>query len=78
MVFFSPALFHGAGEKVTDVDRLANLIQISSTFGRTTETLDNHTMIEAVYPALMSCVEQGTATEEIIKNTIAAGADGFI
>ena len=77
MVFFSPALFHGAGENVTDTDRLANLIQISSAFGRTMETLDNHTMIEAVYPALMSRVEQGTATDEIIKNTIAAVADGY-
>ncbi|MCB9452858.1 MAG: phytanoyl-CoA dioxygenase family protein [Anaerolineaceae bacterium] len=77
MVFFSPALFHGAGENVTQVDRLANLIQISSALGRTMETLNNHTMIAAVYPALLARVKQGAADDTVIENTIAAVADGY-
>ncbi|MEM9951775.1 MAG: phytanoyl-CoA dioxygenase family protein [Chloroflexota bacterium] len=77
MVFFSPALFHGAGENTTEVDRLGNLIQISSAFGRTMETLNNHTMIEAVYPHLLARVQAGTVSETIIENTIAAVADGY-
>lgn len=77
MVFFSPALFHGAGENTTDTDRLANLVQISSAFGRTMETLNNHTMIEAVYPALLARVENGTMSNHLVENTIAAVADGY-
>ena len=33
--FFNPALFHGAGSNVSaDVQRMANLLQVSSAFGR--------------------------------------------
>ena len=39
--FFNPALFHGAGSNVsTDVQRMANLLQVSSAFGRAMETVD--------------------------------------
>jgi ectoine hydroxylase-related dioxygenase (phytanoyl-CoA dioxygenase family) len=40
-VFFSPALYHGAGSNVSaDIRRIANLLQISSPFGRAMEALD--------------------------------------
>ena len=40
-VFFNPALFHGAGtNRTTDVRRMANLLQVSSAFGRAMETVD--------------------------------------
>jgi ectoine hydroxylase-related dioxygenase (phytanoyl-CoA dioxygenase family) len=77
MVFFSPALFHGAGENITDKDRLGNLVQISSAFGHTMETLNNTTMIEAVYPALLQRIENDDITQREIDNTIAAVADGY-
>ena len=48
MVFFSPAIFHGGGRNSTDTDRIANLLQVSSAFGRTMETINNHVMIETV------------------------------
>jgi ectoine hydroxylase-related dioxygenase (phytanoyl-CoA dioxygenase family) len=36
-VFFNPALFHAAGtNRTTDVRRMANLLQVSSAFGRAT------------------------------------------
>ena len=39
-VFFSPALFHAAGaNRTTGTYRMANLLQISSAFGRAMETV---------------------------------------
>ena len=77
MVFFSPALFHGAGTNISDFDRIANLVQISSAFGRTMETIDNIAMIAAVYPALLARIEAKTITEREIHDTIAAVGDGY-
>lgn len=77
MVFFSPALFHGAGTNVGDFDRMANLVQISSAFGRTMETIDNIVMIEAVYSALLARIEAGAITEREVQDTIAAIGDGY-
>lgn len=77
MVFFSPALFHGAGENTTEHDRLANLVQISSAFGRTMETLNNHVMVEAVYPALQARRQGGNLSADEAAFTIAAVADGY-
>ncbi|MFL5994499.1 MAG: phytanoyl-CoA dioxygenase family protein, partial [Streptomyces sp.] len=40
-VFFNPALFHAAGtNRTTGVRRMANLLQVSSAFGRAMETVD--------------------------------------
>ena len=77
MVFFSPALFHGAGTNTLNTDRLANLVQISSAFGRTMETINNAAMIEAAYPALLARVEAGTITQREVRDTIAAIGDGY-
>ena len=44
-VFFNPALFHGAGtNRSSEVRRMANLLQISSAFGRAMETVDRIAM----------------------------------
>ena len=77
MVFFSPALFHGAGNNQGTTDRIANLVQISSAFGRTMETINNIAMIEAAYPALLARMEAGTMTEREVRDTIAAIGDGY-
>lgn len=77
MIFFSPALFHGAGENTTGDDRVANLLQISSAFGRTMETLDNFAMIEAVYPALITRLEKNTVAADAVEHVIATVADGY-
>lgn len=46
-VFFSPALFHAAGEnKTSNVERSANLIQVSSAFGKTMESVDSLPLVE--------------------------------
>lgn len=52
-VFFNPALLHAAGENTTtDVDRIANLLQISSALGRPMEHVDNVKMIRACWDPL--------------------------
>ena len=77
MAFFSPALFHAGGSNGTDSDRVANLVQVSSAFGRTMETINNRAMIEAVYPALLRRKVDGSASERLIQDVIATVADGY-
>ena len=49
---FNPALFHAAGHNRTaDKRRLANLLQVSSAFGRAMETVDRRRMSVAIFPA---------------------------
>jgi ectoine hydroxylase-related dioxygenase (phytanoyl-CoA dioxygenase family) len=45
-LFFNPALYHGAGSNVSaDIRRIANLLQITSPFGRAMEALDRTAMV---------------------------------
>jgi ectoine hydroxylase-related dioxygenase (phytanoyl-CoA dioxygenase family) len=70
--FFNPALFHGAGtNRSTDVRRMANLLQVSSAFGRAMETVDRTAMCLALYDTL-----RGRA-EVAVRNVIAASAEGY-
>ena len=76
-VFFSPALFHAAGHNRTaDVARMANLLQISSAFGRATEAVDRARMVHAVYPALRSRLAQGL-DRAAAANVVAACTEGY-
>ncbi|MEO0496494.1 MAG: phytanoyl-CoA dioxygenase family protein [Pseudomonadota bacterium] len=53
-VFFNPALMHGSGHnKSADILRLANLIQISSAFGRPIEMVDRAQVCRAIYPHIV-------------------------
>ena len=55
-IFFNPALFHGAGTNVTaDIQRMANLLQVSSAFGRAMETVDRAAMCRRASPGLLAC-----------------------
>ena len=52
-VFFNPALFHAAGaNRTAHVRRMANLLQVSSAFGRAMEGVDRARIVRAIYPAL--------------------------
>lgn len=77
IVFFSPALFHGAGTNQGESDRIANLIQISSPFGRTMETVNNEKMIAAAFPVLLERIGAGTMSSRQVKDSIAAIGDGY-
>jgi ectoine hydroxylase-related dioxygenase (phytanoyl-CoA dioxygenase family) len=75
--FFNPALFHAAGtNRTTDVRRSANLLQVSSAFGRAMETVDREAVVNAVYPVLLRNAEEG-APQEWLDNVIAASAEGY-
>lgn len=66
--FFNPAVIHGAGtNRTTDVRRTANLLQISSAFGRAMESVDRARVCRAVYPHLRPGHEPA----------IAAAAEGY-
>jgi ectoine hydroxylase-related dioxygenase (phytanoyl-CoA dioxygenase family) len=76
-VFFNPALFHAAGTNhTTDVRRMANLLQVSSAFGRAMETVDRVRVVEAVYPALLAARTGGLPSRSVA-NVVAASAEGY-
>lgn len=73
-VFFNPALFHAAGDNVsTDVNRMANLMQIGSPMGRTLERIDRSAMTRALYPALRDLGLDGPDRAAVI----GAAAEGY-
>ena len=75
--FFNPALFHGAGtNRSTDVRRMANLMQVSSAFGRAMESVDRIAMSLALYPVLARRKAAG-ADERELRNVVAASAEGY-
>jgi ectoine hydroxylase-related dioxygenase (phytanoyl-CoA dioxygenase family) len=75
--FFNPALFHGAGSnRSADVRRMANLLQVSSAFGRAMESVDRAAMLRAVFPTLCQLRRAGTG-EAGLRNAIAATAEGY-
>ncbi len=72
--FFNPALFHAAGHnRSSDVRRMANLLQVSSAFGRAMESVDRARMSMAIFPALKASGAPDTA----VRNAIAACAEGY-
>ena len=76
-VFFNPALFHGAGtNRSADVRRMANLLQVSSAFGRAMETVDRARLCTAVYPALRARRAAGASAQDLA-NVVAASAEGY-
>ncbi len=77
LVFFNPALFHAAGFNTsTDIQRVANLLQVSSAFGRAMEAVDRDRLVRAIYPALLSRKASGMP-EERLDNVVAASAEGY-
>ncbi|MEW1777875.1 phytanoyl-CoA dioxygenase family protein [Streptomyces sp. NPDC086777] len=75
--FFNPALFHAAGHnRSTGIRRMANLLQISSAFGRAMETVDRAAMARALFPVLLRRKAEGAA-EEWLRRVVAATAEGY-
>ncbi|NAZ81115.1 phytanoyl-CoA dioxygenase [Kineococcus sp. R8] len=75
-VFFNPALFHGAGSNVSaDVRRMANLLQVSSAFGRAMETVDTTALSSAVFGVLVR--RSGEADERWLRNVVAVAAEAY-
>jgi hypothetical protein len=55
---------------------MANLLQVSSAFGRAMESVDRHAMSLAVFPALCAMRDSGAAPGQMA-NVIAACAEGY-
>ena len=77
-IFFNPALFHAAGTNHTaEIRRMANLLQVSSAFGRSMETVDRELVSTSIYDDLMKAhIAEGWDRREI-DNVIAASAEGY-
>ena len=77
-VFFNPALFHAAGHnRSPDIRRMANLLQVSSPFGRAMEALDRRAMSAALYPALQVLRARGALDDAGVRHAVAACAEGY-
>jgi len=76
LVFFNPALFHAAGtNRSADIKRVANLLQVSSAFGRAMETVNRERMSAKLFPALKRL--KGELSETGIANAVASCAEGY-
>ncbi|NZD64269.1 phytanoyl-CoA dioxygenase family protein [Rhizobium sp. WYCCWR 11290] len=76
VVFFNPALFHAAGtNRSADIKRVANLLQVSSAFGRAMETVNRERMSARLFPALKAFQDRLSPDE--IANAVAACAEGY-
>lgn len=74
-VFFNPALFHAAGSnRSTSVRRMANLLQVSSAFGRAMEVVDRGRVVRAIYPALL---HRARHDRNGVARAVAASAEGY-
>ena len=77
-LFFNPALFHSAGTNATaDQERLANLMQIGSGYGRSIEIVDRARMTKHLYPTMLTMARDGTLDSRRLETLIAATAEGY-
>jgi ectoine hydroxylase-related dioxygenase (phytanoyl-CoA dioxygenase family) len=77
-VFFNPALMHAAGSnRSVDQYRLANLLQVSSAFGRPMESVDRQRMARALYPTLLAMQSAAELDTEQLACVVAASAEGY-
>ena len=78
MVFFNPALMHAAGSNMSsDILRMANLLQISSAFGRAMESVNRQALCLALYPVLARAQADKSLSARAIRNVIHASAEGY-
>lgn len=76
-VFFNPALFHAAGQNDSkDLERSANLLQISSAFGRTMETIDTQQIIERTWSDVVELYRKEGLSSKI-EAAIKSIGDGY-
>jgi ectoine hydroxylase-related dioxygenase (phytanoyl-CoA dioxygenase family) len=78
LVFFNPALFHAAGTNRSEgIKRVANLLQVSSAFGRAMETVNRQRMSAVLYPALKAMLADGRLSHAEAGCAIASCAEGY-
>jgi ectoine hydroxylase-related dioxygenase (phytanoyl-CoA dioxygenase family) len=67
----------GGHQSHVDQFRMANLLQISSAFGKPMETVNRERMMLALYPLMLTRLQQGELDEEGMQAVIAMSADGY-
>ena len=78
LVFFNPALFHAAGTNRSEgIKRVANLLQVSSAFGRAMETVNRERMSGVLYPALKAMLADGRLSAAQAACAVASCARGL-
>lgn len=76
VIFFNPALYHAGGANISkDIHRMANLLQVSSAFGRAMESLDRSEMVKKLYPILAK--NNHNLSEKEIDAAITSCAEGY-
>lgn len=77
-VFFNPALFHAAGANTSeDIQRMANLLQVSSAFCRAMETVDREAMSLALYPVMLEKAVAGQLEPAALEAAVSTCAEGY-
>ena len=78
VLFFNPAVMHAAGDNVSaDIYRMANLLQISSAFGRAMEAVNRSKMSKALFPVMKEFLTRKTLMKRELLNAIHACAEGY-
>lgn len=76
-LFFNPALFHAAGQNdSTDIQRSANLLQISSAFGKPMEMIDTHPLINLTWHGLAEMFKKEGLSDKV-KAFVGNVAEGY-
>ncbi|KAJ4335637.1 hypothetical protein N0V95_008851 [Ascochyta clinopodiicola] len=76
-LFFNPALFHAAGANTSaDIQRSANLLQISSAFGKPMETVDTLPLVERTWDALRGRYQKEGLSAEV-RAFLGSVAEGY-
>jgi len=77
-VVFNPALLHAAGSnKSATTRRIANLLQISSPFGRAMESVNRSKMSQVLFPVLCDFLRNGVLSDDQAKHSIACTSEGY-
>ncbi len=75
--FLSPALFHAAGANTEKTDRIANLLQISSAFGKAMESIDRVKMTKLIYPVLLEKKKKNQLREDEVRTIGSSVTDSY-
>jgi len=78
LVFFNPALMHAAGtNKTKNTYRMANLVQVSSAFGRPIESVDRTRMLLTIYPELLEQTKDVRLSPLELESVLSVSANGY-
>ena len=77
VMFLSPALFHAAGTNKDSSDRIANLLQVSSAFGKTMESVNRTKMTKLIYRVLLERKKSHQLRKDELYTIGASVIDGY-